>query len=137
MNRNNPYEKSGLKNRLSESATLFVFIIISLLVSLIVMDVIIFPIAIFSIQNETLFTSVVKYLFWIIITVSLLYLVIKKIYSLKKDELPTRQIIRTIISKPLSSFLLALIIIIVSLILILLINFLLQKNFYLLYKLIN
>lgn len=104
MNRNNPYERSGIKDRLSESVTLFAFIIISLLASLTLMDLIIFPIAIFSIKNESLFTNVVKYLFWIIITASFIFLIIRRAITLKKDELPTGQIIKRIIGKPVSTF---------------------------------
>jgi hypothetical protein len=134
---NNIYEKIGLSNRLKESGSVFLFIFIALIASLIVMNILIFPIALFSINHKTIFTSIVKNLFWIIVIASLGYLLVKRIIFYKKNELPISQIIKNVILRPLSFILFLLLILMIIFILIILINYILQKNYYLLYSIIN
>jgi hypothetical protein len=134
---NNLYEKTGLLNRLKESGVLFLFIFLSLLASLIIMNLIIYPLAFLSIKNKTLFTNIVKNLFWIIISAAIMFVLFKRIVLYRKNELTNIQILKKILLKP-ASFLLFLLLIIISIfILIIIINFILQKNYYLIYKILN
>jgi hypothetical protein len=133
----NLYEKTGLFNRLKESGVLFLFIFLSLIASLIVMNIIIYPITLFSIKNNQIFTHIVVNLFWIIIFASTGFVLTRKIIYYKKNELPNIQIIKKIILRPLSFLLFLFLILISIIILILVINFILQKNYYLIYKILN
>ena len=137
MNTNNIYEKSGLVNRVKESGSIFLFIFIALIASLVIMNLLIFPIALFSINHNILFTAIVKVLFIIFITGSIGYLLIKKIIFYKKNDLSNSTIIKNIILRPLSFLLFLFFLLMIIFIIILLINFILQKNYYLLYKIIN
>lgn len=134
---NNIYEKSGLINRLKESGSIFIFIFIALISSLIIMNILIFPIALFSVSQKAIFTSVVKNLFVITILASMAYFLTKKIIFYKKNELPNSQIIKKIILRPLSFLLFLFLLLMIILIIIIIINFILQKNYYLLYSIIN
>jgi hypothetical protein len=134
---NNLYEKTGLLNRLKESAVLFLFIFLSLLASLIIMNLVIYPVALFSIKNDKIFTNIVKYLFWFIISISIIYVLVKRFIYYKKNDLANIQIIKKILLKPASFLLFLLLLLISILIFILIINFILQKNYYLIYKIIN
>jgi len=134
---NNVYEKAGLLYRLKESGNLFIYMIASFLVSLIVMNILIFPIAIFAVEDQTAFTLIVKNLFWILFFCALGYLLVKKIIYYRKNEFPLSRITRNIILKPLSFIFFIILILIIIFSLIALINFILQKNYYLIYKIIN
>lgn len=134
---NNIYEKKGLLNRIKESGSLFIFIFFALIASLIIMNLLIFPIAIFSIKYKTAFTFIVKYLFWIFVIASAIYLLIKRIIFYKKNELSNVQIIKNIFVRPFSFVLFLFLILLSIFLLIAFINFILQKNYYLLYKIIN
>ncbi len=137
MTMNNLYEKTGLKNRIKESGVLFLFIFLSLIASLIIMNLLIYPLVLFSIKNNGIFTYIVKNLFWLIIIASILYILVKRIIIYKKNELANIQIIKNIFIKPLS-FLFFLLLLLVSIfVLIIVIYFILQKNYYLIYKIIN
>ncbi len=134
---NNSYEKSGLTSRIKESCTILLFIFIALIASMVVMNILVFPIALFSINHKTIFTSIVKYFLWIIVIASIGYHLVNKIIFYKKNGLSNPQIIKKIILKPLSFFIFLLILLLIILVLMIFINFLLQKNYYLLYKIIN
>jgi hypothetical protein len=134
---NNIYEKSGLSNRLKESGSIFLFIFIALIASLFIMNILIFPVALFSINHKTIFTSIVKNFIGIIVIASIGYVLIKKIIFYKNNDLPNSKIIKNIILRPLSLLLFLILLLMIILILIILIDFLLQKNYYLLYKIIN
>ncbi len=134
---NNIYEKTGLLSRIKESFTLIIFIVFSLLISLLVMNLLIFPVAVFSINNKLIFSEIVKYLFFIILTVSIVFAFVRRIAFYKKSEMPNLQIVKLIILKPVSFLLFILIILFILFLLIVIINFVLQNNYYLLYKIIN
>jgi hypothetical protein len=134
---NNIYEKSGLSNRIKESGSILLFIFIALIASLIVMNILILPIALFSINHKAIFTTIVKGLLAIIVIASIGWVLVKKIIFYRKNELPNYQIIKNIILRPLSFLLFLFLLLVIILILVILINFLLQKNYYLLYSIIN
>jgi hypothetical protein len=133
----NLYEKTGFKNRLKDVFILSVIFITSFIISLIMMDIIILPIAFFAIKDGKLFTLIFKYLFWILIFAIFLFSIFRMIFQLKKDGFPVMHIFKSIIFKPLLSFCFITAVLLVSIILILFLNVLYQNNYHLLYKLIN
>ena len=131
------YEKSGLKSRLKDTLILSSIFIISFIISMIMMDIIIFPIALFAINDGKVFTVIFKYSFWLLIILVLLYMILRMIFQLKKDGFPARYIFKSIIFKPLLSFFFIIAVLLVCMILILFINILYQSNYHLIYKLLS
>ncbi len=134
---NNSYEKAGVKNRLKEAVTLSVIVIIAFIISLLAMDILVLPVAFIAVKDKVLFTHIVKYLFLVIILIALFYLLVKKIYTLRKMGLPAPQIMRNILLKPFTFLITVLVGLFIGFILIMIVNFLHQQNYYLLYKIIN
>lgn len=137
MNGKYQFEKTGIKTRLSETSALFIFILIALIISLLVMNLLIFPIALFSVNNKETFTFIFNHLLRITIIGFLLYLLIKQIIFLKNEGFTGLQITKSVIKKPLSLLMTFLIVFVTCLILIVIIYIILKYNYYLLYKLIN
>jgi hypothetical protein len=134
---NNLYEKTGLLSRIRESGTLIIFIIFSLLISLLVMNLLIFPVAVFSINNKAIFTQIVKYLLLVILSVSIIFALIKKILFYKKSGMTYLRIAKLVFLRPFSFLLFIIIVLLILFLLILLVNFVLNNNYYFLYKIIN
>ena len=134
---NNTYEKTRLKDKVKDILTLFIFIAISLIASLIVMDILIFPLALFSINNKIQFNYFIKHVTWITILALLTYLIIRRIYLFRKNGLAYNEIIKNLIAKPLKVLITILTFLIIDSLLIYLVYFLMSSNYYLLYKIIN
>lgn len=134
---NNTYEKTRLKDKLKEVFTLFTFIAISLIASLIVMDILIFPVALFSINNKILFNYLIKHITWIAILALLIYLIARRIYLCRKNGMAYSEIIKSLIAKPLKALIIILTFLIIVSLLTYLVYFLMSSNYYLLYKIIN
>lgn len=131
------YEKTGIRNRLREIFTLSVIFIISFIISLVAMDIIIFPVAFFAVNNKEAFTFVFKYAFWIIILIAILYSILRRIFSLRKDGFPVSQILKSVFLRPFSLLFFFIVILLIGFALVIVINFLFQNNNYFLYKIIN
>lgn len=134
---NNLYERTGLFSRLKESVRLVLFIFIALILSIIVMNLLVLPIALFSVNNKPVFTEIFKILFLLFILLSIFYLTVKRIILYKKNDVENLKIIKYIFLRPLSSILFIFIVLLIITILIAAIYYILQNNYYLLYKLIN
>jgi hypothetical protein len=134
---NNTYEKTRLKDKVKDILTLFIFIAISLIASLIVMDILIFPLALFSINNKIQFNHFIKHVTWITILVLLTYLIVRRIYLFRKNGMAYNEIIKNLIAKPLKVFITIFAFLIIVSLLIYLVYFLMSSNYYLLYKIIN
>ncbi|MDY6932632.1 MAG: hypothetical protein SVZ03_00240 [Spirochaetota bacterium] len=137
MYRNNSYERAGLRNRLKELSILFCFIITSALTSLMVMNLTIYPIAMFSIQHSVIYTYIINHLIWLIIIALLLYKFIKKLYMMKKYSAKLHHIIKDMLLKPMIFFATSLIILVLIITTVSIMYLLLQNNYYLLYRLTN
>lgn len=137
MSKNNSFENTGLLNRIKESSIFFIFIIISAVISLIIIDLIVFPIALFAIKNKELYTRIIIHLLWLSSSLFFILLLIKKLRFLKKIELTNYQIIKYILIKPFLIFTTTLIIIILILVLVAILYIILQNNYYILYSITN
>lgn len=134
---NNLYERTGLLSRVKESARLVLFIFLALILSIIVMNLLIFPIALFSVNNKAAFTEIFKILFLCFILLSLIYITVKRIIFYKKNDFENQKIIKNIFLRPLSSIIFIFIVLLIIAVLIAAIYYILQNNYYLLYKIIN
>ena len=137
MYNNSLFEKQGTKNRIIEIIALFLFIVISLIISVCIMNLLILPIALLATEFKESFNFTFKCTFWIITILSFLLIIIKKIRQLKHDAIPSKEIIKKILLKPFFFLLTSVVTAITGLILILLVKLALESNYYLLYKLIN
>ena len=137
MANGNTYEKTNYRERIKDILILFSFILASLFASLIVMDLIIFPLCLFAINGKEIFNFIFVNSFWALLAGIVFYLVGRKIYILRKDEVPNRQIIMSLLSKPLIGFLLFLATLLVIFILIYVIYYIMEKNQYIIYKIIS
>lgn len=137
MNKNNSYEKIGIKNRLHEIANLFSAIFLSLIVALLVMNVLIFPIAFVAVKKDVLFNLLFKYTFISVSVAVIIYIVTKQVKTLKAQGIAAKDIVKYIAFKPLSVVFILILILALFVLLIYLINVILGSNFYLLYKILN
>ncbi len=137
MNDNYPMESGSVRDRLKDIRTLFIFVILSAVIALITMDIIIFPLSLFAINFTDLFNFFIRDIIWIAIAALLLFLLIRRIYLLRKNDCSGGEIARHLIVKPLSSIAVTLAVIVVALVLIYAIYLLLHYNNYLIYKINN
>lgn len=135
MNDENLYRGRRLKERLGDFTTLAVFTVIVAALSVVVMDLLVYPMVIFAMRSTGAFTFLVKYLFFGFFAGSAILFILLKIRRLKKGGLANREIGRYLVSRPayyLSSFF---IILLSSVVVLTIIYLLLERNYYLLYKL--
>ncbi len=126
-----------LKDRLREGYVLFLFIFLSAIASIIVMDILILPIAIFAIAKKETFLLLFGDLFWMIIAAFLLFLLIRRIIALVRDGIPAKRIIVHIATRPLKALAAALIILVCTAGLIGILYVCMSYNSYFIYKLVN
>jgi hypothetical protein len=130
-------ESSAPRERFKELASLALFTLIAAAGSIIIMDIITFPLTIFAINNKNGYNYIFKYSFIIILAVLLIYLVMNKFFKMKKDGFPVKSIILYIAKKPLSYLGTAFAMIFISAILIAVIYILLNVNYIFLSKIIG
>lgn len=130
-------ETIKLKDRFKEGYFLFLFIFLSAIASIIVMDILILPIAIFAVAKKETFLLLFGDFFWVVIAAFVLFLLIRRIISLSKDGVPARSIIAHIATRPLKALVAALIILVSGASLIGILYLCLSYNSYFIYKLIN
>ncbi|MCU0821768.1 MAG: hypothetical protein MUC95_04750 [Spirochaetes bacterium] len=137
MNNIRMYEKSGFKSRMKDALLLSAIFITSFIISMITMDILVFPVALLAVNDGKAFTVIFKYTFRIFISAVFVYIISRMIYQLKKDGFPAGYIIKSIIVKPLLSLFFIIAVSLLCIILILFFNILYQNNYHLLYKLLN
>jgi hypothetical protein len=134
MNHNSPFEKSRWKDRIKEISTLAAFTIAIGAVSIVVMNLIAYPVAVFAVKQKNAFNLIFKYLFAIGIIVLLAYLITATVYRLKKGGLSGKEITLYITRKYIYSISMFFLIIAASAAVIALLYILFSNNYYLLYK---
>ena len=131
------YEKTNFRDRAREMGTLFSFIIGALILSVIAMDIVVFPMALFSLKNKDVFNLVMANFMRIAIAGIFLYMISINFYRLKKDGLPAASIMKIMFFKPFKFLLSLLIFFLITFSLIYVIYSIMNYNNYLLYKLVN
>ena len=131
------YEGSGILERLREFRTLFIFIIASSAVSLLVMNLLSFPIALFAVTKPAVYTFAVKIFILVSIICFIIFRIIRRIQHTRDNGIPiVKAFSASIASKMrmLSSFLL---VAVISIILIVLFYIILRYNYIILYELMQ
>lgn len=133
MNQNN----TTIKTIITQSSTLSIAIIISLLLIILISNVIIFPIVLFSENYPKLFTRIVEVAIYCG-TMSLFgYFIIYRIVYLRKAGIPIKLSIKNTIVSPLRYFLFILMILFFIIVLVTLIYIILKTNYIFIYKIIQ
>jgi hypothetical protein len=133
----NGNESKKLKDRLHEGYVLFLFIFLSAIASIIVMDILVLPIAIFAVTKKEAFLLLFGDFFWMFIGTLFVFLLIRRIIALKKDGIPAKNIMLHIITKPFRAIALLLVIIASGIGLIGILYLLMSYNSYFIYKLFS
>jgi len=134
MNHDSPFEKSTLRERIKEISTLAAFTIAIAAVSIIIMNLLAYPVAIFAVKQKNAFNFIFKYFFAIGIIALFSYLVSVTVYRLKKGGLSGREIALYILKKYFHSISMFFLIVAASAAVIALLYILFSNNYYLLYK---
>ena len=131
------YEKKRYRDKLREIMTLFFFTIGACIISLIVMDILILPVALFAINKKNLFNYLMKDLLVIVIIILAVLFLARKIYGYMKDGLSMKEVAKYLLYRPVhllgSFFLIVLLTSMVIMILYLILNF----NNYQIYRFIQ
>jgi hypothetical protein len=135
MQNGNPFEKNRIRDRMRERLILSAFIVLSALASVILMDLIVYPIALLSMRRRELFNAAVGYSFWIVVLSLLLCSLARGVCRLRRDGFGTGQILARIGRRSLGILVSALALLATGAVVIGVIYFIMSNNYYLLYKL--
>ena len=131
------YEQAGIIGRIKEYGVLYLFIILSALTALVVMNILIFPVAVAAVQKPHLFSAVVKY--GILAAAAIILLL--TIVSTARRWLSSGKGVMTELAQALkrkgSSFLFFLIVLISGIVLAVAVYLLLTYNYRILYEILN
>lgn len=137
MENQNLYKKKQIKDRAKEVFTLGIFTVLVALASTIIMDIIIYPLSVFAINNKPLYNFIIKDILKYLLIFFLLFLIIRKVRHLKINGLSNIEISKYLLQRPLYYTSTLMVIILASTIVILFIFFILNNNYFLLYKITN
>jgi len=127
-------EKSRLRDRFKGITTLAAFTIAIAVISIVVMNLITYPVTVFAVKHKNAFNYIFKYFLIIGLISFFTYLVLATVYRLKKGGLSSREIALYILRKPFYALSIVLFIIAASTAVIALLYILFSNNFYLIYK---
>lgn len=123
--------------KLKEGYLLIVFIILSAIASMIVMDVLVLPLTLFAINNKELFLMLFSNFFWLSIFIIAVLILIQQIRSRKNYDESLFIKLKHFLLRPFQILLQIIIIIITGLSLFGIIYIILSYNYYFIYRLIN
>jgi hypothetical protein len=131
------YDGTGIFERLREFRTLFIFIIASSIISLIVMNILTFPIALFAVTDPHLFTVAVRMLALILIASFVVFMIIRRIRHSMVNGIPLLHAFSASLISKVKIFLSFLILAFISIILIAVFYYILSHNYKILYELMQ
>ena len=137
MNNEILYEKRRLRDRFRDISTLAAFTLAVALISVIIMNLLVFPVTLFAVNHTGTFNFIVRDLSLFAIIGLLLFLIGIRIYRLRKEGLPAREIARYLVKKPFYYIAIFFFFIVTSVVLTLILYWLLGTNYYILYRLTN
>lgn len=137
MNNELLYEKRRLRDRFRDISTLAAFTLAVAVISLVIMNLLIYPVTVFAVNHTSAFNFIVRDLTIFTIIALLLFLVGLRVYRLRKEGIPASEIARYLVKKPFYYLAIFFFFILISSVLLLLLYLLLSNNYYLLYRLTN
>ena len=133
----NNYEQMRITERLKEFRTLYIFIILASIIALLLMNILIFPIAVFAAKKPHLFSSTVK---WGTAAVFLTYAGFKIVSEIRKyaaGKFSIRSYFASSAKKRIHSCIYGIILFFAAVFLILFIYIVMKYNYYILYEILN
>jgi hypothetical protein len=135
MNDENIYEKPRIKNRFRDLATLAGFTIAVAVLSVVVMDILVYPLAVAATRNTRAFTALIKYTIVILPVLAVIAVQARKIVIMRREGIPGKTIASLLAHKPLYHLAVFFIILTMTVIIACALYLLLSYNYYLLYRL--
>ncbi|OHD67838.1 MAG: hypothetical protein A2W19_01455 [Spirochaetes bacterium RBG_16_49_21] len=137
MNSENPFEKNRLRDRFKEMFILAAFTAAIAIISLLVMNLLTFPVTVFAVRHKIAFNFIFKFLVSAGIIILLVSLVLLTVFRLRKGGLSAKETARYMLRKPFYYLALFFAFVAVSAMVIVLLYVMLSNNYYFLYKLTN
>ncbi|MBN2077921.1 MAG: hypothetical protein JW838_03090 [Spirochaetes bacterium] len=132
-----PYEKSRLRDRTREIVTLALFTVAVALISTVVMNILVYPVTLFAIHRKEIFNVIIIHLSLYGVIGLLAFLLVKKIYRLRRDGLAAAKISSYLLRRPAYYLGIFLVFLAVSSVIIAFLYLLFSYNYYYLFKLTN
>lgn len=132
MNQNS----NTVKTILSQTTILGIAIIISLILIILISNIAIFPIVLFSQHYPKLFTQIVEVSIYLGIILLVGYIVVYRLVALRKVGVPISLQLKNIFLSPLRYIIFTLLVVFFIILLLILIYFILKTNYIILHKLI-
>ncbi len=133
MNQGNLYEKTRLGDRVREMLVLALFVIAIAALSTVVMNLIVYPITLFAVNNTGTFNFIMTDILAIVIITAVLLLLFRRVYTLRKNGLSVKEIARLMVSRPFYYVTTGLIFIVITAGVIVSVYAILNNNYYFLY----
>lgn len=137
MYNGNLYENRKLRDRFNDLVTLAAFTLGVAVLSVIIMNLLIYPVTVFAVRNKETFNFIVRDLSLFGLLALVLLSVGLKVRRLKKEGLPEEEIARYMVRKPFHYLSIFFFFLFISSVLLLLLYLLFSNNYYLLYKITN
>lgn len=131
----NGYEGTGLKEKLKEFGVLITFIFIAAFLSLVTMNILVFPVSLFAVKSSSLFTLSVKILIIISVASYIVFRFIRRIRISRSEGIPVIKAFLSSLSGKSKTLLLSILILISLLIFFLILFFAIRYNYIILYEL--
>jgi hypothetical protein len=136
MNRDeNRYERESIKDRIKELSSLSFLTVIIAVISIFLMNMIVFPLSYFAVNNVTAFNIILKNISLLMILSAILLILYGKYKSLRRMGMEYTSILFYFLKRPVHYITMTLFTIILFSLLIVIIYYLFSANYYLIYKL--
>lgn len=136
MNSNeNRYERGSLKDRIKELSSLGFLTVIIAALSVFIMNLVVFPLSYFAVNNVGTFNIILETFFFLFIIIVIIMLFYNKIKALKKMDMSSSSILIYFLKRPIHYLSIAFFFLFLCSILIITIYYLFSANYYFIYKL--
>jgi hypothetical protein len=137
MYNGNLYEKKKLRDRFRDLTTLAVFTLAIAIISVVITNLLIYPVTVFAVRNKGTFNFIIRDLSLFGLLALVLLFIGFKVRRLKNAGLPGEEIARYLVRKPFYYISIFFFFILTSSVLLFLLYLLFSNNYYLLYKITN
>lgn len=131
----NRYERESIKDRAKELSSLSFLTVIIAVISIFLMNMIVFPLSYFAVNNVTAFNIILKNISLLAVTGVIIMILAGKYKSLRRMGMDYTSILLYFLKRPVHYITMALFTIILFSLLIIIIYYLFSANYYLIYKL--
>lgn len=131
----NGYEGTGFKEKLKEFSVLITFIFIAAFLSLVTMNILVFPVSLFAVKSSSFFTLSVKILIISSVASYIVFRFIRRIRISRSEGIPVIKAFLSSLAGKSKTLLLSILILISLFIFFLILFFAIRYNYIILYEL--